>query len=80
MKIQKFEYLKNEKSFLDVIKNIFQKFLKGYQLVKKKIDKKWRTQALLMMLYKGGRGVKNLGKSDYVRTECSYVIRKRSSI
>ena len=33
-KIQKFEYLENEKSFLDEIKNIFQ-FLKGYHLVKK---------------------------------------------
>ena len=33
-KIQKSEYLKNEKSFLDEIKNIFQ-FLKGYHLVKK---------------------------------------------
>ena len=39
-KIKKFEYLKNEKSFLDEIKNIFQ-FLKGYHLVKKyKFDKK----------------------------------------
>ena len=34
-KIQKFEYLENEKSFLDEMKNIFQ-FLKGYHLVKKK--------------------------------------------
>ena len=33
-KLQKFEYLENEKSFLDEIKNIFQ-FLKGYHLVKK---------------------------------------------
>ena len=33
-KIQKFEYLENEKSFLDEIKNIFQ-FLMGYHLVKK---------------------------------------------
>ena len=32
--LQKFEYLKNEKSFLDEIKSIFQ-FFKGYQLVKK---------------------------------------------
>ena len=30
--IQKSEYLENEKSFLDEIKNIFQ-FLKGYHLV-----------------------------------------------
>ena len=38
--IQKFEYLENEKSFLDEIKNIFQ-FLKGHDLVKKKkFDKK----------------------------------------
>ena len=29
MEIQKFEYVENEKSFLDEIKNIFQ-FLKGY--------------------------------------------------
>ena len=33
-KIQKSEYLENEKSFLDEIKSIFQ-FLKGYHLVKK---------------------------------------------
>ena len=33
-KLQKFEYLENEKSILDEIKNIFQ-FLKGYYLVKK---------------------------------------------
>ena len=33
-KIQKFEYLANEKSFLDEIKSIFQ-FLTGYHLVKK---------------------------------------------
>ena len=32
--IQKFEYLENDKSFLDEIKNIFQ-FLTGYHLVKK---------------------------------------------
>ena len=33
-KLQKFEYLENEKSILDEIKNIFQ-FLKGYYFVKK---------------------------------------------
>ena len=33
-KLQKFEYLKNEKSFLDEMTNIFQ-FLTGYHLVKK---------------------------------------------
>ena len=33
-KLQRFEYLENEKSFLDEIKNTFQ-FLKGYHLVKK---------------------------------------------
>ena len=33
--MQKFEYLKNEKSFLDNIKNIFQ-FLKDYHLVRNK--------------------------------------------
>ena len=33
-KLQKPEYLENEKSFLDEIKNIFQ-FLKGYHSVKK---------------------------------------------
>ena len=33
-KLQKFEYLENESSFLDEIKNISQ-FLKGYHLVKK---------------------------------------------
>ena len=36
-KIQTFEYLKNEKGFLNEIKNIFLEFLKGYHLVKKKI-------------------------------------------
>ena len=35
MELQKFEYLKNEKSFLSEIKNIFQ-FLKGYHMVKNK--------------------------------------------
>ena len=45
-KLQKFEYLENEMSDSDEIKNISQ-FLKGYHLVKKwKIVKKWRTQAL----------------------------------
>ena len=40
VKTQKTEYLKNEKSFLDEIKNSSQ-FLKGYHLVKKqKSDKK----------------------------------------
>ena len=34
-KLQKCEYLENEKSFLDEPKNIFQ-FLKGYHLVKNK--------------------------------------------
>ena len=33
-KLQKFEYLKNKKSFLDEIKIVFQ-FLKGFYLVKK---------------------------------------------
>ena len=33
-KIQTFDYLENEKSFLDEIKSIFQ-FLKGYHSVKK---------------------------------------------
>ena len=32
-----FEYLENEKSFLDEIKSIFHSFLKGYHLVEKKI-------------------------------------------
>ena len=34
-KIQKFEYLKNKKSFLDEIKNTFHSFFKGYHLVRK---------------------------------------------
>ena len=38
-KIQKFEYLENEKSFLDEIKKHFSQFLKGYHLVKKKLIK-----------------------------------------
>ena len=46
MKIQKSEYLENEKSFLDEIKNLF-RILKGYPLViNKNLIKKWRTQAL----------------------------------
>ena len=32
-KIQKFEYLKKEKSFLDEIQSIFHSFLKGYQKI-----------------------------------------------
>ena len=35
-KTQKIEYLENKKSFLDEIKNIFHRFLKGYRLVKNK--------------------------------------------
>ena len=35
-KIRKYEYLENEKSFLEEIKNIFHNFLKGYHLVKNK--------------------------------------------
>ena len=34
-KIQKLEYLENEKRFLDEVKNIFYSFLKGSRLVKK---------------------------------------------
>ena len=34
-KLQKFEYLENEKSFVDEIRH-FLNFLKGYHLVKKK--------------------------------------------
>ena len=33
MHIQKSEYLENEKSLLDEIKNTFHSFLKGYHLV-----------------------------------------------
>ena len=43
MEIQKFEYLENEKSFLDEIKSIFHNYYKDYRLVKKG---KWRTKAL----------------------------------
>ena len=34
-KIQKFEYLENEKNLLDEIKKHFSQFLKSYHLVKK---------------------------------------------
>ena len=34
-KLQKIEYLENEKSFVDEIKNIFHSFLKDYHLEKK---------------------------------------------
>ena len=36
METQKFEYLDNEKSFLDEIKKLFSYFLKGYHLIKNK--------------------------------------------
>ena len=36
MKLQKFEYLENEKRFLDETKSIFHSFLKGYHLMKNK--------------------------------------------
>ena len=36
MKIQKLEYLENERSFLDEIENIFHIFWKGYHLMKNK--------------------------------------------
>ena len=36
MEIQKFEYLENEKSFLDEINTIIRRFLKGYHLRKNK--------------------------------------------
>ena len=50
MKIQKFEYLKNEKSFLDEI-NIFHKF-KGLSYGEKiNLDKKQQTQALKKQSY-----------------------------
>ena len=47
-KILKFKYLKNEKSFLDEIKNFFQ-LLKGYHLVKnnnlvKIVDRSFKTK------------------------------------
>ena len=35
---------------------------------------------IIMLDYKMGTGVKNLGKSDYVISECSYVNRKLISI
>ena len=41
MKIQKFEYFENKKSFLDEMKNIFHSFLKGLSLGEKyNFDKK----------------------------------------
>ena len=45
MEIQKLEYLKNKKSFLDEIKNTSQ-FLKGYNLVRNKNLKKNRGHRL----------------------------------
>ena len=46
-KIQKFEYLENEKSFLDDIKNIFHSFWRAIIWWKnKKIYKNYQTQAL----------------------------------
>ena len=36
MKIHKFEYLENEKSFFDEIKKHFSQFLKDYHLVENK--------------------------------------------
>ena len=45
-KIQKFEYLENEKSFLDEIRNIFHSFLTAIIWWKIKFGKKQQTQAL----------------------------------
>ena len=52
MEIQKAEYLKNEKNFLDEINNICHSFLKGYHLVKNKnmLKKKW-TQAFSKVIF-----------------------------
>ena len=35
---------------------------------------------MMILDYKGGRGVKNLGKIDYVISESAYAIRKLLSI
>ena len=44
MEIQKFEYLENEKSFLDDIRSIFNKFLGLTQTKKKKKKKKKKNR------------------------------------
>ena len=53
MKIQKFEYLENEKSFLDEIKSIFRNYLRAIIWWKKE---KWRTQALTTPIHQLGTG------------------------
>ena len=46
MELRKFEYLDNEKSFLDEIKSIFYTFESAIIWCKNKIDEKQWTQAL----------------------------------
>ena len=48
MEIQKFEYLENEKSFLDDIRSIFHNFL-GLSPSKKKKEKKKKKQGSLAL-------------------------------
>ena len=50
MELQKFEYLENEKSFLDEIKNIFQ-FLKGYMVKNKNLGKNSGHKILVLKKY-----------------------------
>ena len=46
MEVQKFEYLKNEKSFLDEIESIFHSFFKDYCLLRNEILIKSNRQKL----------------------------------
>ena len=51
-KYKKIEYLENEKSFLDEIKNIFHSFWRSISFGEKyKFVKKWRTQALTCLTH-----------------------------
>ena len=53
LKIQKFEYLENEKRFLDEIKSIFQNYLRAVKkLISSDKNKKERAQALNSFLIK----------------------------
>ena len=51
MEVQKFEYLENEKSFLDEIESIFHSFFKDYCLLRNEILIKNNRQKLTIDYY-----------------------------
>ena len=71
-KLQKFEYLQNQKSFLDEIKKDFPQFLKAYLLMKKqKFDKKQQTPALNNIAIKKEEK-KNEEKINYLECQSTF--------